>query len=144
MEGLQQEDHWKIPWGEVDANSEAISIALSVRILSDRMARHTPGSIIEAWMKDDTQTKKMYAKMIGTAGERLYQKYGALRSCQFISFDTDFRAHSHKRKEQYRRHNNEDTCDYVDWTIASILKPSSPAEHSIARKVFVVLPRKHV
>lgn len=33
----------------------------------------TPGSVSEAWKKEDTQTKARYAKKIGTAGEMLYQ-----------------------------------------------------------------------
>lgn len=38
----------------------------------------TPGSVREAWMKDDMQMKSMYAKMMGTAGETWCHNHGAL------------------------------------------------------------------
>lgn len=38
----------------------------------------TPGSETAAFMKDDIQIRKRYAKVIGMAGEMLYQSHFAL------------------------------------------------------------------
>ena len=38
----------------------------------------TPGSVTDACKKDEVQMKKIYAKMIGIAGETLCQSHGAL------------------------------------------------------------------
>ena len=46
----------------------------------------TPGSVIDAWMNEEIQMKKLYAKNIGTAGDTLCQRYIALANA-VISFD---------------------------------------------------------
>lgn len=38
----------------------------------------TPGSVTDAWKKEDIQMKKIYAKRMGIAGETLCHSHGAL------------------------------------------------------------------
>lgn len=39
----------------------------------------TPGSETEAWMNEDMETRKRYAKRMGIDGEMLSQSHGALK-----------------------------------------------------------------
>lgn len=54
----------------------------------DSVARYqelTPGSVTDAWINDEMQTNKMYAKQMGIAGVTLCQSHGALFQCQRTS-----------------------------------------------------------
>ncbi len=51
---------------------------ISIVNVSNELAKHTPGSSTDAWMKEDKQTKKMYAKIMGIAGETWCHSHGAL------------------------------------------------------------------
>ena len=41
----------------------------------------TPGSVTDAWTKDEIHIKKRYAKKNGTAGETFSERYGPLSHC---------------------------------------------------------------
>ena len=54
----------------------------SVLVCKGEVIQLTPGSEVVAWMKDEIQIKKMYAKMMGIEGETWSQSHGALFRCQ--------------------------------------------------------------
>jgi hypothetical protein len=60
----------------VEVSGENLS---KVRLaIEGRYKRLTPGSVTEAWMKEEIQIKNMYANRMGIAGETLNQSHGAL------------------------------------------------------------------
>lgn len=61
----------KVPRQDLDAISY-----LTIRA-GELKTVHTPGSDVDAWMKEDTQMYIMYANMMGMAGEMLCHSHGA-------------------------------------------------------------------
>ena len=70
-----------------DVDFEAISCSCQ-RKLFKRPTQHstlTPGSVTDAWTKDEMHMKKRYAKKNGTAGETCCERYGPLSHRQWNS-----------------------------------------------------------
>src|SRR5277367_3468190 len=89
-------------------------------------------------MNEDMQTKKMYAKRTGIAGETLCHSQGALSEMSAGPPVGRVPGHSRIYKEKNCRDNNEYASCNIDRSIPRVLESTSQEENRVALEVFMI------
>lgn len=98
----------------------------------------TPGSVIDACMKEEMQINAIYAKKTGMAGDTCFEKYGPLQE-RSVNKTTEVGVCCSREYEEENSWNDDDeSTDHVNRPIPSVLQSTTEPEYSVPSKVLII------